>query len=723
MSKLFILLIFTFLILNTGYSSAMLEGQTKIDSLLKELPKSREDTNKVNLLNELSFNFGRINPDEGNKFAVEGLELAKKLKWKLGESKVLNSLGSLYYSKSDYSAALDYCKKALKISEELKNKNGIGKNLGNIGIIYSSLYDYPKALEYYQKALKIAEELNNQSMISTNLANIGVIYREQNDYTKALQYYHRALKISEEQGDKSNTGLTLGNIGNIYRDKTDYAIALQYYYRALNIAEELGDKSSIARNLGNIGNIFHFQFDYANALKFLHKALGIVDELGDKRSIGIWLGNIGGIYLQLTQDTTIIRIENQNLGISLNKQYNLEQALNYTNRAIEISKEIGDDGNLISCYDNLGKIYLQYGDYENAFKYNIKKSDLKDSVFSKEKTKEITILETKRENELKDNEIKILQAEQKAQKLQTYLLYGGILVFIGAFITAYIGFRHKKILSEILAVQKNEIEEQKDIVELQKSLVDEKNEQIYDSIRYASTIQHAILPWDSTLKNAFPEHFIFYKPKDIVSGDCYWFQEIDGIKFLAVIDCTGHGIPGSMLTVIASSVLDDAVLSKRLTDTGEILTYMNNKVTEVLNQRLLENQMKDGMELALVAISDTSVQFSGAGRPLYTKNGTFETLKTDRRGIAGQSEDNDYKFNTIEINKTENSILYLTTDGFPDQMNEDSKKYSTKRFVSLLESISDKPMEEQSQILEYEFNSHKGNRNQIDDITILGVKI
>ena len=357
-----------------------------------------------------------------------------------------------------------------------------------------------------------------------------------------------------------------------------------------------------------------------------------------------------------------------------------------------------------------------------------------------QKDKELADLSIKAkeaESQNKEKEILLLQANEQSQKIkikqatyQRYALIAGLLFFAIFIIFIFARYREKKKLSEELALQKNEIEmqkilveKQKDIVEEQKEILLEKNEQIYSSINYAATIQHAILPWESSLKSSINEYFILYKPKDIVSGDSYWFQEVDGIKFLAVIDCTGHGIPGAMLTVIASTALDDAVLSKRLTDTGKILTYMNQKVTEVLNQRLLENQMKDGMELALVAISDTSVQFSGAGRPLYTKNGTFATLKTDRRGIAGQSEDNDYKFNTIEIKKSENFILYLTTDGFPDQMNEHSKKYSTKRFVTLLETISDKPMEEQSQILENEFHSHKGSRSQIDDITIIGVRV
>ncbi|MBE2187829.1 MAG: SpoIIE family protein phosphatase, partial [Candidatus Kapabacteria bacterium] len=320
--------------------------------------------------------------------------------------------------------------------------------------------------------------------------------------------------------------------------------------------------------------------------------------------------------------------------------------------------------------------------------------------------------------------------ELKAKNLQRNFFIAGVIVFIVMFLIAFIRFREKKKLSEELAKQKEEIENQKIIVESQKELVEgqkevlqEKNEQIYASITYASTIQHAILPWESTLKNAFNDILIFYKPKDIVSGDSYWFQEVEGIKFLAAIDCTGHGTPGAMLTVIASTALDDAVLGKRLSDPAEILTYINEKVTDILNQRLSENQTRDGMEVAMIAIHLDKIQFSGAGRPLYLKNGTLEIIKTDKRGIAGSTKNDEYQFNSIEIKKSENIILYLTTDGFADQMNEDGKKYSTRRFLALLESIADNPLSEQYEILNTELAAHQGNKHQIDDITIIGVRI
>ena len=796
MSKLFILLIFTVMITNQVNSFGFLEGQAKIDSILKQIPFSKDDTNKVNLLNELSFNYARINPDEGIKFGRDGLELSRKIKWYLGEAKIYNSLGVIYsFGKSDYSKAMEYYQKALKINESIGNKSGIGSNLTNIGIIYQNRSDYIKALEYYQNALKMAENLGDKNSISKNLGNIGNIHSYKSDFKQALNYYQKALKIQKELGNKKSIGILLTNIGIVHKNLSNFIPALENFQNSLKIAEEIGDKRSIEICFGNIGELYRIQSNYPKALEYFNKALKIAEELGNKSSIALATENIGIIYsirddnnkaldcflkalkiAEKLEDKNQIGSLYRNIGIIYRKFSNYTLAMSYYQKSLKIAKELGDKGSIAYNYADIGELYyilsqdsvinlsenkfelqlrkeinlknsIKYSenailileeigdlkgisDIENnlyeAYKaqYNYKQAlehyeisqKIKDSIFSAEYTSKIANLEASRENEIKDREIKLLQSEKKAQILQRYFLFGGIIILLAAFIAEFVRFSIKKKLSEKLALQKSEIEEQK-------KLVDEKNEQIYDSIRYASTIQHALMPWDITLKNAFKDYFIFFKPKDIVSGDCYWYQGVDGIKFLAVIDCTGHGIPGSMLTVIASSVLDNAVLSKRLTDTAEILTYMNDKVIEVLNQRLAENQIRDGMELALIAIKDKKIQFSGAGRPIYLLNQTFEILKTDRRGIAGSSSDEKYLFSSIEIDRTDNITLYLTSDGFADQMNENSKKFSTKRFAALLESISNTPMEEQNQILEYEFNSHKGSRNQIDDITILGVRI
>lgn len=761
MRNLIILSTIIFAIANISF--AQLTGQAKIDSLLKELRKMKEDTNGVYLFANLSFEYSSINPEEGIKYGEQGIKLAKKLDWKQGEARCYHSLGVTYFlGKSNYSKALEYYHKSLKINEEIGNKNGTANNLGKIGVVYrrqsnytkaleyklkalniyeelgdnegvartlgniGNIYenqsDYPKALEYYHRALKINEAIENKLGVAYNLGNIGIIYVNQSDYPKALEYYNNALKLDEELNNKSGVARNLGNIGVIYVNQSDYPKALEYYQKALKINEELGNKSGIANNLGNIGNVYLNQSDYPKALEFYQKALKISEELGDKSSHAVNLGNIGWLYLVQSQDS-IINISENKIELMLKKEINLKKSIEYSKQAVERFKELGVVNPQSNFLSNLSEAYLLSRDYKKAYEAFKEHKELQDSVFSMDRQKEIANLEAKRENELKDAEITILKTEKKAQKFQSYLLGGGVVVLLGAFGVAFLRFREKKKLSEKLAVQNSEIENQKRIVESQKEIVEEKNKHIYASIRYASTIQHAILPWESSLKKAFSEILILYYPKDIVSGDSYWYKEVEEIKFLAVIDCTGHGIPGSMLTVIASSVLDDAVLGKRIKNTGEILTYMNDKVTEVLNQRLKENEIRDGMEVALIAIHQDRIQFSGAGLPLYLKNGSFDILKTDRRGIAGRAEDDNYIYTAIDIEKADSQMLYLTTDGFADQMNEEGKKYGSRHFLSLLESIADKPLLEQQQLLEQELTKHQGGRNQIDDITIIGVKL
>ena len=214
MKLLFILI---FILLNTPNLFAQLQGQAKIDSLLKELPKKKEDTNAVNLLFQLSKESFSTKPDIGIEYGLQGLELAKDINWNQGVANCYSALGTNYGGgKSNYPKALEYCHKALKIYEKQGYKSGIAANLVNIGLIFSSQSDYPKALEYYHKALKIYEELGNKSGIAKALGNLGSVYWYKTDYTKALEYYHKSLKIMEEIGNKAGIAKNLGNIGNIY---------------------------------------------------------------------------------------------------------------------------------------------------------------------------------------------------------------------------------------------------------------------------------------------------------------------------------------------------------------------------------------------------------------------------------------------------------------------------------------------------------------------------
>ena len=716
MRKVLFIIAFSFAILNLSVVivEAQLQGQARIDSLHLSLLNKKDGPSKVITLNEMSTEFSRINIPDSNLFYAEiSLELARKINDSLGIADSYVSLTGALMNFGKNEESIKYGLDAIVIYDKLLNSNnnklkrrileGKGHAHNLIGLVYQFQGNYPQSLSNHYIALKIREEIKDKRGMAGSYNNIGLIHSLQNNYTKALKLFDKALILNNELGNKSWKSYNLGNIGSIYLNQGKNDEALKYFHEALKISQELGNKYGAGNSIGQIGLIYFNKKDYNQAIKYNAEARKYFTEIGFKNGVAISYIQLGKIYTKLKSYKKAY--ENLHIGLAL-------------------TQELGAMEDIKVAYENLAVLDSASGNFEDAYSNYKNYIIYRDSITNAENTKILVQTQMQYEFDKKDalgkleqeKKDAIAQKEIQRQKMVRNGFIGGLLVLIIMFIIAIIRFREKKKLSDKLALQNEEIE-------TQKSIVEEKNEQIVASITYASTIQHAILPWDSVLESAFNDIFIIYTPKDIVSGDSYWFQEIDGIKFLAVIDCTGHGIPGSMLTVIASSVLDDAVLSKRLIDTGEILSYMNNKVTEVLNQRLAENQIRDGMELALIAIKDNKIQFSGAGRPLYLKNGTFEIIKTDKRGIAGQTENDEYQFSAIEIEKSENLLLYLTTDGFADQMNEESKKYSTKRFLQLLDSISVKTLLEQKLILENEFSDHKGDRNQIDDITILGVKI
>ena len=364
MKALFILI---FILLNAPNLFAKLQGQAKIDSLLSEIPNAKADTNHVNLLKDLSFEYYLINPDEGIKYGEQGLKLAKELSWKKGEATSYHSLGVVYFfGKADYTKALEYYGNALKINEEIGNKRGIAANLGGMGVIYYNQSDYPKALEYYSKALKIDEELGNKSGIAIHLGNIGLVYSNQSDYPKALEYYSKALKIDEELGNKNGIARHLGNIGNIYSNQSEYPKALEYFHKALKINEKIGKKDGIAYNLGNMGSL----------------------------------------YLKLSQDSVSIEPSELNEYVSLNKDINLNNSIEYLLQSIEILEEIGELDGRSTNLKNLADAYKQKGDYKNSDKFIREHHKIKDSVFNQEKQKKIDELTKQREEDQNKQKLK-----------------------------------------------------------------------------------------------------------------------------------------------------------------------------------------------------------------------------------------------------------------------------------------------------------------------------
>jgi len=413
------------LVLSINTAKAQLSGQAKIDSLLKELPNMEEDTNGVNLLFHLTNEYTYINPENAIKYGLKGIKISKNIGWDIGTGNLLNSVGVGFQNQSNFTKATEYFLKALKINNKLKNKLNIAKNLGNIGIIYSHQSNHSKAIEYFLKALKINEELKYNSGIASNLSAIGNIFYLQSELDKALEYYQKSLKIYKKLNFKIGIATITNNIANIYASQEKYTKAVEYFKEARIVYEELGNINGVATIQGNIGAIYNLQSDFINAHIYYQKSLLNFEKMMNKSGEANAHAKIGYLFLNLVNDTIINKSENKTQLI-LDKETNLNKAIEHINKSNAITKKIGEILQTSHILNLLSDAYKLKGDYKKAFETYKEYKTLKDSIFSTENQTKIANLEAKRENELKEKEIVILRKEKENEKLQRYAMFGGI---------------------------------------------------------------------------------------------------------------------------------------------------------------------------------------------------------------------------------------------------------------------------------------------------------
>ena len=465
------------LILLLTLSSACLHAQTKtatpltgrarIDSLQKELVKAKEDTNKCNILSDLSFAYINVAPDSGITYGRQDSAVAARLDWKKGVAAADNSLGLNYSNKTDYATALAYHEKALRLSgercdkkgiaaatnfigtiyrkqsdypraleyyfnglkmaEELGDKNVVARNTGNIGLVYQYQSDYPRALEYFFRSLKIFEETGDKSGMAINTGNIGIVYSYQSDFPRALEYYFKSLKIDEELGDRNNMAMNTGNIGNVYLQLADYPRALEYHFKALKMCEELGDKSGVAKNTGNIGNVYYAEHNYTQAVAWHFNAFRIAAEIGERRDEAIDLASIGDDYTQIAAGTNsesnvATPAANTDLPVAPylpdsliphGRAALLHKAVDYLGKAITIDKEIHNLTFLQGCYEILSTADSLLGDYKGALSARSLYELYKDSVFSQENNKKIVQQQMKDEYGRREDSIKLVSCQSE----------------------------------------------------------------------------------------------------------------------------------------------------------------------------------------------------------------------------------------------------------------------------------------------------------------------
>ncbi|MDP2387853.1 MAG: tetratricopeptide repeat protein [Bacteroidota bacterium] len=710
-----------------------------LDSLKLALKSAKHDTIRCNILNELS----ETAPDEEwPKFNAELKVLCEKHLKGVDPDKekyspeerfylrhlasALNNEGFLADQHGQTEKTLELYKKSLKIRENLKEKRAIANSLNNLGNVYEDLGDIPKALEYLHKSMKLQEETKDRRGQSYSLNNLATIYGDLGDKNKALEYYQKALQIQEEIKDKLGAAYSLSNIGYFYNKAGEIDKALEYYLRSLKIKEEIDDKYGIAYSYNNIGIIYKEKGDLKTALEYYNKSLMLREEIGEKNGIAAVLNHIAEIKLKMGE---------------------IAEAKKLGEQSLKLSKEVGYPDEIQDISKNLCEIYLKDGNYKGAYEMQVLFKLMSDSV-NNENTKKASIQKSFQYEYDKKvaadsvkvaEEHKLFDAQIKQERTQRTALYVGI-GLIGIFsLFMYNRFRVTRKQKNIIESQKAEVDKQREladsrriIAEEQRHVIQEKQKEILDSIHYASRIQKALLTSEEYISKHFPaEYFIFYQPKDIVSGDFYWALNHHNKFFIATSDCTGHGVPGAFMSLLNINFLNENVIERRIENPALILDEQKKSIIKALNPKGNENS-KDGMDSVLCSydLKNMKLNFAAANNPLWlvrpsAGSGTAELIeyKADKMAV-GKGEENakDFTLQTIDLQKGD--IIYTFTDGYADQFGgPKGKKFLYKQFHSILLENHHLPMNEQKGILEKRINEWMGETEQIDDLLVIGVRI
>lgn len=667
-----------------------------VDSLLSVLQTSK-DTQRIIVLNKIGNMLIGTFPDSALKLGNEALSLSEKLNYKRGIISTLVLLGNIKESKSEFVEALKFYNMALAVLKKTNDKKGIMHVFCNIGAVYFDKNDYLKALEYFLDALRIAEELKDEAMLAMLLDNIGIVYMRQNNFSKALEYYSQVLKINEKLKDKQRIASNLLNIGFIYyyryelNDSSHVNLlrAQECFLKSLKIFEDIGNRAKISECLVNVAATYSAQGNLTQALDYYLESLKIQKELGNKKGIATILNNIGDIYM------------NQ-------RKYSLAQ--HYLLQGLKVAKEIGLLENMKYIYFTLHELYALQHDYKKAYEYHLLYTQIKDSILNEETMRAITEMQTKYETEKKEKAIQLQKAEITKKNLEikqkniqrNAFLVGFVLVMLLS-IVIYRGYLQNKRA---------------------KKIIETKNKDITESIQYASLIQIAMLPSEEDIKRVFSQAFILYKPKDIVCGDFYWISEKEDKIFFTVADCTGHGVPGALMSMIGIFALNEIVHEKGITKPAEILNELRKKIIHSLKQRGVVGERQDGMDMAFCVIDKKNniLEYAGAYNPLYlVRNNELKEIKADRMPV-GIGKEVSFTNHSVQIEKDDS--IYIFSDGFQDQFGgEEGKKFTASRLKKTLLSIQAKSMEVQKEILNQTFEQWKGKLYQVDDVCIMGVRV
>lgn len=605
----------------------------------------------------------------------------------------------------DIRKTLQLSEECLQLSETSSYTVGIAYSLRNIAFVYQQLARYDESCKKAYRALDLFESLGDQKGEASVLNTLGINYYRLGDYENSILVHQKALNKREEVQDLQGVGASYINLGNVYSGLKDYNNSLRYFNRGLEIVTDPFAKAAIINNIGTV-NIL--KKDFAEAEKLFNESIRIKIDISDDRGLAVSYSNLADCYLNLGNykeaeeyQLLSLKLHQQTVNpsgealcfLGLGKVYKETGQFNEAVKVLEKALQIYDDLQLrddqIDVFDTLAAVYQKTGDFKKAFEHQQNLNEVLKKVSEEETQKKIGNM-------------------QLLHQLETV--------------------RHEAEIHRLKNVELRKLNEE----------IEEKNKEITDSINYAQLIQKAMLPDVSEIAKSFSDAFVFFQPRNIVSGDFYWFHRMDQRDpdspcIIVVADCTGHGVPGAFMSMIGNTVLNQLVIEKNVTDPGSLLTQLDEKVRVMLKQYQHGSGSRDGMDVAAIYFepAHSRLKYAGANRPmLVLSDAQINEFEPDKFPIGG-FQGIEKSFTTTEVSLKAGDLIYLFTDGLVDQFGgldekargTGGKKLMAKRFFRMIYDYSAKPLSEQHLQFSTLFNTWKGELEQTDDVCLLAIRI
>ena len=588
----------------------------------------------------------------------------------------------VFYDKGEVIQALEMAEEAKKelesMEEDLKDNKRFLKVFGNVlsdlGTYYKRIGESEKAIISLNHSLELREVLGDKDDIAEVTMNLGRVLYELKDLTKALSYYEKSLDLTRKTNNVSAQSFILGNRSQLYIDLNRFSEAEKDLKESLAIRIKEGNKKGQATTYRKLGDLYFDQKKIEEAKVNFEKSHRIFLEIGYPLGVGQSCLALSLLYKHMN---------NQDLEFT------------YADSAYNVLRRVKSAKPLLKAALRIQDLYKSRGMFAEAL------MAAEDVQWA--------------QNQIKEEEAKdlLLKQEYKAKEASAnrnvYLAIGGAMVLLVIAVLLFRAYRLRRKAQQM--------------AEQQKDLVEERNKHMVDSIQYAQQLQSAILPSPELFSQHFDDHFLLYLPKDIVAGDFYWFHESPTHRFWAVADCTGHGVPGAMVSVVCSNALNRVVKEYNLVIPGAILDKARELVVATFQES--QREVKDGMDIALCVMEKRTrrIQFAGANRPCWIldESGELQEIKGQKQHIGWQS--NMQMFESQDLESARGWII-LSSDGMADQFGgPKGKKWMTTSFKQKLVELHGQPGSLQKMNLEWTFQQWKGNQEQVDDICVLGIKI